>query len=111
MRKRPITRLLLLLLATAIGLVGCAASPQTAVPAETEAVQTNILEVEIMDFSHETEHVIYLAGGCFWGLEQLMQSIPGVIDAESFATNKLHLSEENHAALQAQAELFLSQIL
>ena len=32
-------------------------------------------------------------------------------DAESFATNKLHLSEENHAALQAQAELFLSQIL
>ena len=32
-------------------------------------------------------------------------------DAESFATNKLHVSEENHAALQAQAELFLSQIL
>ena len=32
-------------------------------------------------------------------------------DAESFATNKLHLSEENHAALQAQSELFLSQIL
>ena len=32
-------------------------------------------------------------------------------DAESFATHKLHLSEENHAALQAQAELFLSQIL
>ena len=32
-------------------------------------------------------------------------------DAESFATSKLHLSEENHAALQAQAELFLSQIL
>ena len=32
-------------------------------------------------------------------------------DAESFATNKLHLSKENHAALQEQAELFLSQIL
>jgi len=32
-------------------------------------------------------------------------------DAESFATNKLHLSEENYAALQEQAELFLSQIL
>ncbi len=30
-----------------------------------------------------TENVIYLAGGCFWGMEQLMQSIPGVIDAES----------------------------
>ena len=34
-----------------------------------------------------TENVIYLAGGCFWGLEQLMQSIPGVIDAESGYAN------------------------
>ena len=41
MRKRPIIRALLLLLVTAIGLVGCAASPQTDAPAETEAVQTN----------------------------------------------------------------------
>ena len=87
MRKRPITRLLLLLLVTAIGLGGCAAEAPPAAPAETEAVQTNTLEVDIMDFSHETEHVIYLAGGCFWGLEQLMQSIPGVIDAESGYAN------------------------
>ena len=34
-----------------------------------------------------TENVIYLAGGCFWGLEQLMQSIPGVIDAQSGYAN------------------------
>jgi len=40
-----------------------------------------------MDFSKENEHVIYLAGGCFWGLEQLMQSIPGVIDAQSGYAN------------------------
>ena len=32
-------------------------------------------------------HVIYLAGGCFWGLEQLMQSIPGVTDAQSGYAN------------------------
>ena len=34
-----------------------------------------------------TENVIYLAGGCFWGMEQLMQSFPGVIDAQSGYAN------------------------
>ena len=101
MRKRPITRLLLLLLVTAISLGGCAASPQTAAPAATEAVQTNTLEVEIMDFSHETEHVIYLAGGCFWGLEQLMQSIPGVLDAESGYANGTGAQDANYSAVCA----------
>ena len=83
MRKSSVTRALLLLMVTAISLGGCAAEAPPAALVETEAVQTNTLEVEIMDFSHETENVIYLAGGCFWGLEQLMQSIPGVIDAQS----------------------------
>lgn len=41
----------------------------------------------MMDFSHEPENVIYLAGGCFWGIEHLMQSIPGVIDAQSGYAN------------------------
>jgi peptide methionine sulfoxide reductase msrA/msrB len=31
--------------------------------------------------------VIYLAGGCFWGMEKLMQSIPGVTDAVSGYAN------------------------
>lgn len=30
---------------------------------------------------------IYFAGGCFWGMEKLMQSIPGVIDAVSGYAN------------------------
>jgi len=30
---------------------------------------------------------IYLAGGCFWGVEHLMQSIEGVVDAESGYAN------------------------
>lgn len=30
---------------------------------------------------------IYLAGGCFWGLEKLMRSIPGIIDATSGYAN------------------------
>jgi len=29
-----------------------------------------------------TEKVIYLAGGCFWGLEELFREEPGVIDTE-----------------------------
>ena len=41
----------------------------------------------MMDFSHEPDNVIYLAGGCFWGIEHLMQSIPGVIDAQSGYAN------------------------
>lgn len=31
--------------------------------------------------------VIYLAGGCFWGLEKLMQSIPGVVNVVSGYVN------------------------
>ena len=31
--------------------------------------------------------VIYLAGGCFWGTEKLMQSIPGVVAATSGYAN------------------------
>ena len=31
--------------------------------------------------------VIYLAGGCFWGLEKMMQSIPGVVRATSGYAN------------------------
>ena len=44
-------------------------------------------EIYNMDFSNEVQNVIYLAGGCFWGLEHLMQSIPGVIDAKSGYAN------------------------
>ena len=31
--------------------------------------------------------VIYLAGGCFWGLEKLMHSLPGVVDVVSGYAN------------------------
>lgn len=40
-----------------------------------------------MDSFNEPENVIYLAGGCFWGMEKLMQSIPGVIDVISGYAN------------------------
>jgi len=93
----------ILILAALLVLGGCSApqqrekneqsAPVSAVgEPETNGLSVNestvkSMEVEIMDFSNESEHVIYLAGGCFWGLEQLMQSIPGVIDAQSGYAN------------------------
>ena len=46
-----------------------------------------------------TENVIYLAGGCFWGMEQLMQSIPGVIDARSGYANGTGEADANYQAV------------
>ena len=39
------------------------------------------------DRVREGAAVIYLAGGCFWGLEKLMESMPGVLDAVSGYAN------------------------
>ncbi len=37
--------------------------------------------------ANAAKNVIYLAGGCFWGLEKYMEGIPGVIDAVSGYAN------------------------
>ena len=83
---------LALLFAAVLLLSGCAAGQQT-VPKEKSEQEAN-MDGAAFDRSDEestymdtTENVIYLAGGCFWGMEQLMQSIPGVIDAESGYAN------------------------
>ena len=66
------------------------------VPLTTGQTTTTNLEVEKMDLSNEKENVIYFAGGCFWGIEQLMQSIPGVIDAQSGYANGTGKSDANY---------------
>ena len=72
--------LLSLLFAAVLLLSGCAAGRQT-VPKEKSGQETN-MDVLAFDRSDEeitymdtTDNVIYLAGGCFWGMEQLMQSM------------------------------------
>jgi len=75
--------------AALLGLIGLASIPRDGdptTPALAESSPSNQEKV-IMDFSNEPENVIYLAGGCFWGIEHLMQSIPGVIDAKSGYAN------------------------
>ena len=83
---------LALLFASVLLLSGCAVGQQT-VPKEKSGQETNMDGLafdrsdEEITYMDTTENVIYLAGGCFWGMEQLMQSIPGVIDAESGYAN------------------------
>ena len=83
---------LALLFASVLLLSGCAAERQR-VPREKDtqgtdmAGQSSDMSGEEGMYMDTTENVIYLAGGCFWGMEQLMQSIPGVIDAESGYAN------------------------
>ena len=49
-----------------------------------------------MEEPMESENVIYLAGGCFWGMEKLMQSIPGVMDAVSGYANGTGEADANY---------------
>lgn len=71
-----------LLLAAALVLGGCFAFQQVT-PQESKARSTDSIEGpahmegEKSMYKETTENVIYLAGGCFWGMEQLTQSIPG----------------------------------
>ena len=71
-----------LLLAATLALGGYAAFQQVA-SKESGARKTDSIEGpahmegEKSMYKETTENVIYLAGGCFWGMEQLMQSIPG----------------------------------
>ena len=97
---------LLMLLAVAFGLSGCFSGQTISdpIPAEAERI-ANELEVEQMDFSGENEHVIYLAGGCFWGIEHLMQSIPGVIDASSGYANGYRADEIHKVEFVKNASL------
>jgi len=49
---------------------------------DTEEEETNVTEIDLANAEE-----IYLAGGCFWGIEHLMASMHGVLDAESGYAN------------------------
>ena len=103
-------RVLPLLLTAVLLLSGCTAG-QKNMPQKTDEKemtgQPSDMSGEGSMYMDTTENVIYLAGGCFWGMEQLMQSIPGVIDAESGCPRHLRGGRRLQDRLQGRDRLRL----
>jgi len=91
--KQSYKFVLLVLILTALSAcsaTGASVEPTSNEVSETEENGENIMIIEPIDNTYEKKEgtdVIYLAGGCFWGLEKLMQSIPGVVDVVSGYAN------------------------
>ena len=77
---------LVLLFASVLLLSGCAAGQQT-VPKEKSGQEANMDRAafdrsdEEITYMDTTENVIYLAGGCFWGMEQLIPTYSSYVNA------------------------------
>ena len=88
-------KLMIFLVLSLLLVSGCSSSDESS---DSEKKKT---DMEKMDFSDEPENVIYLAGGCFWGIEKLMQSIPGVTDTESGYANGTGSSDAHYNIVTA----------
>ena len=104
-KRKNVRNWIILLLVVLLGIEGAAivgrdvGQPQPVLTQALAETTENGAEVFTMDFSNETENVIYLAGGCFWGIEHLMASIPGVIDAESGYANGRNPEDANYQTI------------
>ena len=43
--------------------------------------------------------IIYLAGGCFWGMERLYRSLPGVVNVTAGYANGVSAEKANYEAV------------
>lgn len=88
-----ITKLQIIFSALVIILLGaCGTSTDPALSIPTQAGEEKEIEMTQTGYDptyveKEGVEVIYLAGGCFWGMEKLMQSLPGVVDVVSGYAN------------------------
>lgn len=76
----------------ALMITACSTAPEELITDPTKAEEEIEIEMNNEAFDptftkRDGIDVIYLAGGCFWGLEKLMQSIPGVVDVVSGYAN------------------------
>lgn len=98
---------LALLIALTLLLGGCTAPGNAPQQSETQdlssqaAGQSSGMSSKENENMDQTENVIYLAGGCFWGIEHLMQSIPGVTDAQSGYANGTCEADANYQTVCA----------
>ena len=103
-RQKNVRNWIILLLVVLLGTGGAVIvsrnnEPQPVLTQALAETTANESEVFTMDFSNEPDNVIYLAGGCFWGIEHLMASIPGVIDAESGYANGRNPEDANYQTI------------
>ena len=103
-KRKNVRNGVILLLVVLLGIGGAAFinrndEPQPVLTQALAETTENGSEVFTMDFSNEPENVIYLAGGCFWGIEHLMASIPGVMDAESGYANGINPEDANYQTI------------
>jgi peptide methionine sulfoxide reductase msrA/msrB len=81
-------KLVVLLVACVILLSACSSAENSDVDAAggTDAAPTENETVSEPDYPASAKY-IYVAGGCFWGVEEYMSRIPGVLDAASGYAN------------------------
>ena len=83
MKKRLMTSLGAVMLAIMMTiLAGCSATPQNIMDTKGDAEGMPAGKEKNMKIKDEDLHTIYLAGGCFWGLEAYMKKLPGVYDTD-----------------------------
>ncbi|PKO10441.1 MAG: peptide methionine sulfoxide reductase [Chloroflexi bacterium HGW-Chloroflexi-2] len=89
------TKKVQILMLTALVMIlvsACGSTTETPISNPTMTEEEKVSEMTQTGFDptyveKEGVEVIYLAGGCFWGLEKLMQSLPGVVDVVSGYAN------------------------
>lgn len=88
MEKRPL--FLALVFLCVLLWTGCAGGTAQSEPAAINGQEDIAMTGQGFDGTYvkaEGREVIYLAGGCFWGMEKLAQALPGVTDAISGYAN------------------------